>query len=213
MTGEVVEKRSMSMATAVLALLCVAAVVYVFARGRQGSPATATPTKDASAPPAPEGYLQLKLALYNRKGLVLRVHLRFAAGDNSYNYIRAGQAYIGLFHDPELAAKATALVRRECKKLSAVLTQTTLAEAELRPEDSAAFMGKLVRGEAFTENFKSGDSIAKLSISCAEPQGTAWKGEREFKSEGELDSEYGPLIAECTSIGNEAAAFAAAGSK
>jgi hypothetical protein len=203
----------MSMATAVLALLCIAAVVYVFTRGRQGSVApgslaTATPTKDASATPA--GYLQLKLALYNQRGLAWRMHLRFAEGDDSYNYVRRGQAYIGLFHDPELAARAKALAERECKKFSAVLTRATLAEAELRPEDSGEFMAKLLKGEALTKDFNSGDSIAKLSISCAESQGAAWKGEREFKSEGELDAEYGPLIAECSRIGDAAAAFAAA---
>jgi hypothetical protein len=191
----------MSKVAWLLALIGTAAVAY----------AAATRTKDASA--TPEGYLQLKLALYNRSGLAWRIHLRFAPGDESYNYIRAGQVYVGLFRDPELTAQAKALAGRECKKLSAVLARATLAEAELRPEDSGAFLAKLLKGEAPAPDFKSGDSIAKLSISCAEPQGTAWKGEREFKSERELDTEYGSLIKECGLIGDAAAAFAAASTR
>jgi hypothetical protein len=213
MNGELMRKRPMSTATGALALLCIAAAVYLFARGSQGSHAagslaTATPTKDPSAIPA--GYVQLKLALYNRRGLSWRMHLRFAEGDSSYSYIHGGQAYLGLFHDQDLAARAKALAERECQKLSAVLTRTTLAEAELRPDDAGAFMARLVKGKPITEDFTNEDSIAKLSIRCVDPQGTVWKGDREFKSETELDAAYGPLITECSRIGDAAAAFAKA---
>ncbi|MBK7536160.1 MAG: hypothetical protein IPI49_12490 [Myxococcales bacterium] len=159
----------------------------------------------ASASPA---YLQLRISLYNRTGMTTRLHLRFAEGDDSYNYIRAGEAYIGLFHDPELVRRGKALVSRECKRLSAALAPVSLAEAALRPEDSAAFMDSLMKGEKMDAELKSADSVAKVAIACAEPRGGAWMSESEFKSVGDVESLYGAVITEAMQIGDAAAAAA-----
>ena len=160
----------------------------------------------ASASPE---YLQLRLTLYNRTGMTTRLHLRFAEGDDSYNYVRAGEAYVGLFHDPELVRRGKALARRECKKLSG-LAPVSLAEAGLRPEDAAAFMDKLVKGEKMDPELKSADSVAKIAIACAEPRGAAWMSETEFKSVGDVEVRHGPLITEAMQIGDAVAAAAKA---
>jgi hypothetical protein len=188
---------------------CVAPSVWKRAwstvRGWCGSPGSESREAGVAAPP---GYLQLQLALYNRDGLAMRIHLRFAEGDNSYNYLRSGQAHIGLFQDQALARRAKAFVRRESKRLSSVLDPVTLAEARLRAEDSAAFMGQLLKGEPMTTELQEPESAGKLSIACSEPRGAAWRGEFEFKSSDELNAEHGPLIAACMQIGDAAVAAA-----
>lgn len=169
---------------------------------------TSKPRMSDPASASPE-YLQLRLTLYNRTGMTMRIHLRFTEGDDSYNYVRSGNAYIGLFHDQDLVRRGKALVSRECKRLAAGLKPVSLAEAMLRPEDSAAFMDKLLKGETIASNLKSTSSVAKMSIACAEPHGAARMQEIEFSSVAELETLYGPMIAECMQIGDAAAAAAA----
>lgn len=165
-----------------------------------------------ASPSGSPSYLQLKLALHNRRGLAQRIHLRFAPGDDSYNYIKAGQVYIGLFRDPALVEKGKALVRRECPRLSGVLRSTTLAGAELRPEDSAAFMDKLIKGELH-ETFAKPESVGKLTVACSEPEGGAWHGAFEFATVEEIGPQFDSLIDEAMAIGDAAVAGVAAAKK
>lgn len=151
-------------------------------------------------------YQRLCVALYNRQGLTWRADFRFTEGDNSYNYFSNGQVYIGLFRNPELLSDAKAFVERTCNTRSGTLVPTTLAEADLRAEDSDAFMAKVMAGDPIVEDFEHNDSIAKIVIRCAQPQGTGWMGNREFKSIEDLNVECGPLIADCSHFATEARA-------
>jgi hypothetical protein len=152
---------------------------------------------------------QLKLALYSRKnGLGLRVHLRFSDGENSYNYIRADGVWVGLFRVASQAAQAKAFTLEECKKLSKVLAPASLAEAELRTDDTAAFMQRLLKHETITSSFQRASSIAKIEIACTDQSGAAWRGEEEFDAPASLESRYGHLITELARIGDEAVAAA-----
>src|ERR1700733_2801446 len=83
---------------------------------------------------APGAYLQLKLALVDRAGLVMRVHFRFEAGDGSYPSIRRDLGrYIGRFRTPQLTARARALAERVCKQQLAAQSPISPDAAQLTP--------------------------------------------------------------------------------
>lgn len=89
-------------------------------------------------------YLQLLLYVFSERQLVRRLHFRFQAGDESYNYA-SGDLFIGLFHE-DVAAEAKQFVETHVAAMSPFLVPVSPKVGGLARDDGPAFLASLQSG-------------------------------------------------------------------
>jgi hypothetical protein len=102
------------------------------------------------------------------------LHLRLSEEDPSYNYLRDQKMFIGRLHTQDIVDDVRQFIHCHQLRLEPVLQESSLEEAGLRAEDSAAFVDSCTKGKAIRLGPHS--SAYLLTVGASLPSGSVRAG-------------------------------------